>query len=169
MPRAGGGLLAGFGGPAARAERGGAAAAADGRGRGRAGWTQPGYQIPTTPAWRPGAGSGPGPRGHLRSDGFFVMPQPGGWSPFARLSPAHDRRPRRIAAKLAVMFIFDCSGSMSAAMVTADGKPTTRLGLARNTLIASLAGLPRPRVRSDVGLIAYGHRVGWIRRTPAKW
>jgi len=57
-----------------------------------------------------------------------------------------------------VMFILDCSGSMSKRMKF-EGKDSTRLNVARDRLETILGKLPEKSYR--VGLMLYGHRAGW--------
>ena len=108
-------------------------------------------------------------RGQERQDDFYVLPATGLDIVYTRPNYAPPTVVVRGEMKQTstVMFIFDCSGSMGARMVI-EGKQTTRLNLARDTLVALLRRLADPKNPFDVGLIAYGHRVGWDPSDPSK-
>lgn len=74
---------------------------------------------------------------------------------------------------LAVVFVLDCSSSMSAAVqveAPRDGKQpaqTTRMAVAKDALTAMLDQLAL-RDRARVGVLFYGHRVGWSTAEPIR-
>jgi len=101
-------------------------------------------------------------RGHLRWDDFYVPPSTG--LDIVYTKPDYPKPTIVVRGELrqtsAVMFILDCSGSMGAPQVV-EGKNFTRLDLARDTLIGILRRLAAPENPYHVGLMIYGHRVGW--------
>ncbi len=101
-------------------------------------------------------------RGQVRSDDFYVPPATGLDIVYTR--PDYPKPTIVVRGELrqtsAVMFIFDCSGSMGAHMLV-EGKETTRFNVARDTLKAILRRMAASESPFDVGLMVYGHRVGW--------
>jgi Mg-chelatase subunit ChlD len=106
-------------------------------------------------------------RGYLRTRDFYVQPAAG--VDIAYQKPAYPkpticvRGDTRQTTNL--MFIFDCSGSMGAKVrVNGPGGPglaTTRLQVARGAIEEIFQRLIVPRNPYQIGLIVYGHRVGW--------
>lgn len=96
-----------------------------------------------------------------------------------RLSPAGVKiefvadtpEPARVSVKsshtvnTSVMFVFDCSGSMSKPVGKDVG--TTRLEAAKSTLTSILNGSELKQLGGGVGLRVYGHRLGFEKRTNA--
>ena len=102
-------------------------------------------------------------RGHVRRLGFLIQPAAGTETQWTR--PNYP--PPTVVVKgdarqqTSVVFILDCSGSMSRLVETKDGRSLPRLDVARDRLETVLYRLWKSKHRYQVGLIAYGHRVGW--------
>ena len=98
-------------------------------------------------------------RGHRWSVPFLVEAE-GRGDEIAYERPVYGKPRVRVGGPAkqtsSVMFIFDCSGSMSTRIA---GGGRRRIVVARDTLNTILAKLPDNRYR--VGLMLYGHRVGW--------
>lgn len=100
-------------------------------------------------------------RGHLRQSAFYVQPATG----FDLVCQRPDYPPPTITVygkarkSSSVVFVFDCSGSMGNRLEL-NGVPTTRLNVARDTLLGILQKLSDPKSPYRVGLRIYGHRVG---------
>jgi Mg-chelatase subunit ChlD len=120
-------------------------------------------------------------RGHVRTDDFYVSPATGLDIEYAR--PDYPKPTIVVRGEerqtTAVMFILDCSGSMDEPVtirrketvggtVTVEPEQTTRLNLARDALKDILRGLTGRENPFDVGLIVYGHRVGWDPDAPQR-
>jgi len=101
-------------------------------------------------------------RGHVRWDDFYVPPSTGRDIVYTRSEYPKPTIVVRgeLRQTSAVLFILDCSGSMGTPQVV-EGKNVTRLDLARDTLIGILRRLAAPENPYHVGLMIYGHRVGW--------
>ena len=106
-------------------------------------------------------------RGHRRLDDFYVPPSTGLDIAFTR--PDYPKPTIVVRGELkqtsAVIFVFDCSGSMGTPQAV-EGKTVTRLDLARDTLIGILRRLAAAQSPYHVGLMLYGHRVGWNPANP---
>jgi Mg-chelatase subunit ChlD len=106
-------------------------------------------------------------RGQVRWDDFYVPPSAGLDIVYTR--PDYPKPTVVVRGELrqttTVMFIFDCSGSMGTRQVV-EGKETTRFDLARNTLGQILHRLMGPENPYHVGVMIYGHRVGWNPANP---
>jgi hypothetical protein len=69
--------------------------------------------------------------------------------------------------RVAVMFIFDCSGSMGARLGGVETNQR-RIDVAHDTLVAILRQLAGPDQQFHVGLMIYGHRARWKSQTSSE-